>query len=47
MEKKTTYEAPTLVEVGSFEDITQGSSTGSSLDAPFPTGTPGKDLTFS
>lgn len=45
--KKSTYKAPALRAHGSIEKITQGSSTGSFLDADFPTGTPFGDLTFS
>lgn len=44
---KEVYEAPELIELGSFEELTQGSSTGSALDADFPTGTPFDSLTFS
>ena len=44
---KATYEAPKLVEIGSFETVTQGGSRGTSLDADFPSGTPFSDLTFS
>jgi hypothetical protein len=44
---KSAYTKPELVEVGSFEDVTLGGSTGSSLDAAFPSGTPFSDLTFS
>ena len=42
-----TYETPTLTVVGSFEELTQGSKTGADLDAAFPAGTPGSQLTFS
>lgn len=41
------YEAPKLTRVGSVESLTSGKSTGSQLDATFPTGTPFGDLTFS
>lgn len=44
---KAIYEAPKLVEIGSFETVTQGAKTGNSLDATFPTGTPFGQLTFS
>jgi len=44
---KAAYESPVLTRIGSFEDITQGHSTGPSLDATFPTGTPDSKLTFS
>lgn len=42
-----TYDRPELVEVGSFESITKAASSGSTLDATFPDGTPFGDLTFS
>lgn len=41
------YEAPRLTVHGSIEQITQGASTGSALDAAFPIGTTFGDLTFS
>lgn len=44
---KTVYEAPSINEVGTFEALTQGASTGSKLDATFPNGTAFGDLTFS
>lgn len=44
---KSAYSKPELVEVGSFEDVTLGGSSGSNLDADFPSGTPFSDLTFS
>ncbi len=44
---KQAYEAPQLIELGAFEELTQGSSTGGFLDADFPAGTPVPDLTFS
>nr|WP_127755154.1 lasso RiPP family leader peptide-containing protein [Devosia sp. 1566] len=44
---KLTYTAPRLVRHGSIEAVTKGASTGSALDATFPTGTPFGDLTFS
>lgn len=44
---KTVYEAPAMTSLGSFETLTQGASSGSQLDATFPTGTPFGDLTFS
>lgn len=37
MDKKT-YEAPKLEEVGSFEDVTLGLSTGTLLDADLEVG---------
>lgn len=45
--EKTTYEAPAMTSLGSFEELTQGASKGSKLDATFPTGTDFGDLTFS
>ncbi|CAN5359957.1 lasso peptide [soil metagenome] len=44
---KVVYEAPSITEVGTFESLTQGASTGTTLDATFPAGTPFGDLTFS
>ncbi len=44
---KVAYTKPELEEIGSFEEITQGASTGSALDAVFPVGTPAGRLTFS
>ncbi len=44
---KTAYEAPAMTSLGSFETLTQGASSGSQLDATFPTGTPFGELTFS
>lgn len=41
------YEAPKLVVVGSFEELTQGGQSGNKLDASFPTNTPANQLTFS
>lgn len=41
------YVAPVLTVHGKLEDLTQGASTGSALDAMFPIGTPVSDLTFS
>jgi hypothetical protein len=45
--EKLAYIKPQLTEVGSFEEVTLGGSSGASLDASFPTGTPFADLTFS
>lgn len=42
-----TYTKPTVRVAGSVAAITRGGTTGSSLDATFPTGTPFTDLTFS
>lgn len=47
MDTKMKYEAPELIEVGSFEEITKGNSTGAALDAGYPTDTLFEDLTFS
>ena len=44
---KRRYRAPHLTVHGSLEAITKGASTGNTLDATFPTGTPFGDLTFS
>ena len=44
---KSIYTAPRLVRHGSVEAVTKGASTGSTLDAAFPAGTPFGDLTFS
>lgn len=44
---KKTYSAPTVEDMGSFETLTQGTSTGNDLDRQFPVGTPRGDLTFS
>jgi hypothetical protein len=44
---KAAYQTPKLSVVGNFEKMTQGASTGSTLDATFPAGTPFGDLTFS
>jgi hypothetical protein len=46
-DSKVQYEVPTLVRIGTFEAITHASGGHTSLDAPFPTGTPAGDLTFS
>lgn len=45
--EKLAYAKPALNQIGSFEEITLGGSTGSYLDATFPAGTPFSDLTFS
>ncbi|WP_239807405.1 lasso RiPP family leader peptide-containing protein [Croceicoccus hydrothermalis] len=45
--KNNGYEAPKMEKIGSFEELTLGSSTGNFLDADFPDGTPFGDLTFS
>lgn len=41
------YETPDLIEVGTFEELTNAATNGSQLDATFPQGTPFADLTFS
>jgi hypothetical protein len=41
------YQSPMLTVIGSFEEITQGTSTGNYLDKTFPVGTPKDQLTFS
>lgn len=40
---KTTYETPTVADLGTFENITLGSSTGSNFDASFDAGQPAPD----
>lgn len=47
MDKKMDYEAPTLIEVGSFEEITKGLDAGASLDADFSNDDPADSVTFS
>lgn len=44
---KAVYEAPSIVEVGTFEALTQGTQTGDFTDAVFPVTTPRGELTFS
>jgi hypothetical protein len=44
---KAVYEAPVLRAHGKVESLTKGGSTGSKLDASFPTGTPFSDITLS
>lgn len=44
---KKQFVAPTLVAYGKFEELTQGSATGTKLDAPFNAGDDISDLTFS
>ena len=46
MEKKT-YEAPTLIEDGSFEEITKSVTGGQKTDVPFPQPTPLNEITSS
>ncbi|GAA0645146.1 hypothetical protein GCM10009424_21200 [Sphingomonas ursincola] len=45
--EKIAYTAPEIEDLGAFEEITQGASTGSAIDANFPVGTPFSQLTFS
>ncbi len=47
MDHKAQYEAPALTVVGTFEEITQGSSDGNFTDKLFPVDTPKPQLTFS
>ena len=47
MEQRKTYEVPTLVELGSVEELTLGQSRGVVTDRAFPAGTPIIDETFS
>ncbi|MFT3966507.1 MAG: lasso RiPP family leader peptide-containing protein [Sphingobium sp.] len=44
---KETYEVPELVDMGSFETLTQGGSASGLLDAAYPIGTPSGSLLFS
>ena len=44
---KQPYKAPVVTDVGTVVERTLGESTGSQLDATFPSGTPFGDLTFS
>lgn len=44
---KAIYEAPVLRSHGTVEAVTKGGSTGTSLDAAFPVGTPFSDVTLS
>lgn len=44
---KKTFVSPKLTIHGDVEVITMGQSTGTKLDAPFNSGTPFNDLTFS
>jgi hypothetical protein len=45
--EKETYISPALIVYGDVEVITQGSQTGSFLDASFPAGTPFRNITLS
>lgn len=44
---RSTYQAPTVSEIGTFEALTQGTQTGDFTDAVFPVTTPRGQLTFS
>lgn len=44
---KKQFVAPTLVEYGKFEELTQATTTGSKLDVAFDSGTDVDDLTLS
>lgn len=44
---KKSYVKPSLIVHGNVEVLTQGNSTGGSLDAGFPINTPKGKLTFS
>ncbi|MGH3520980.1 MAG: lasso RiPP family leader peptide-containing protein [Haloechinothrix sp.] len=44
---KKEYVTPAVEDLGSLHELTQGQSTGDSLDADFSAGTPFGDLTFS
>lgn len=44
---KDVYQAPVLRAHGKVEAVTKGGTTGSSLDATFPAGTPFADVTLS
>lgn len=45
---KQAYESPQLIELGTFEDLTQAASPDFDfLDKEFPAGTPRGELTFS
>ena len=41
---KQLYEAPTLTMVGTFEDVTQGTTVGDKTDAVMPANTPVVDI---
>jgi hypothetical protein len=47
MEQRKTYETPTLVELGTVEELTLGQSHGHRIDRDFPANTDFDDLTFS
>ena len=37
---KTVYETPEVIELGSFEELTQAKATGANIDGTYPAGTP-------
>ncbi|WP_303764274.1 lasso RiPP family leader peptide-containing protein [Sphingobium yanoikuyae] len=45
--EKEDYESPELIELGSFEALTQGGAATGLLDAVYPVGTPSSHLLFS
>jgi hypothetical protein len=45
--EKLEYEAPEVVDYGDLTELTAAATSGPSLDATFPDGTPFGDLTFS
>ncbi len=47
MKTKATYEHPVFEKIGSIEAVTQNTTTGTRLDAPFQSGVPLSDLTLS
>ena len=47
LKQKHPYQAPKVSDVGTVVDRTLGESTGTKLDADFPTNTPVNQLTFS
>lgn len=44
---KETYVQPLMIEIGSFEEITQAAGAGTRLDQAFSNDTPVVELTFS
>lgn len=40
------YETPSIIQLGSLAELTQGQTVGDFLDATFPIGTPNSELTF-
>lgn len=45
--EKGVYEKPALNRIGSFEEVTLGSTSAGGLDAAYPVGTPSSELLFS